>query len=114
MAKVYVPGAFKKKKEKENEFPILVRDAIQKNVEWHSEKLNFDVEEEENIEKEKEIYIKPLPINIWVLRRNHFCKTYNQELKDIYNELVEYNENYLDKLEFKDFVSFIYNNFYNQ
>ena len=62
----------------------------------------------------KEIYIKPLPINIWVLRRNHFCKTYNQELKDIYNELVEYNENYLDKLEFKDFVSFIYNNFYNQ
>jgi len=127
MSGVYVPGAFKKKKEEDDlvESGVVPKPIAHENNEWQNRttfasliqgaELKPEEKQKQDLEQApiKIISLPPYRNVLYEKRFRRFVHTYKEELKEVYENVISYDEKFFDKLRddkvgFSKFVRFVF------
>jgi len=127
MSGVYIPGAFKKKKEEDNlvESGVVPKPVAHENDKWKDrttfasliQGAELKPEEKNNQDVEKVpikiISLPPYKNVLYEKRFRRFVHTYKEELEEMYENVISYDDNFFDKLRedkagFSKFVRFVF------
>jgi hypothetical protein len=119
MSGLYIPGAFKKQKEKKEEPEVKEEKVIKKPSIWDSRKKFSDVMKEKEVikpstKKELYVYFNLIPQDQRRIREEvRFVEENIEVFEDLYEDMKNYNGIFLDKLRgeegFIKFAKFVMN-----